>query len=234
MLYDISWQLTYFRASLVAQMVNHLPAMRETQVWSLGWEDPLEKEMATHSSTLAWKIPWTEEPGRLQPKGLQRVRHNWATSLYTSLILYTIVFASYFSSPLLPLSRSVSPVVTTSFFLYLWACFFLFFFRFHLSDYHISFVLFCLTYFTKQNIFQIHSCYWKVVEFHFLWLISIPLGFPGDSLIKNLSAKQETQVWSLGWEEKIPWRRKWQPTPVFLPGAEKPDRLGSAKESDTI
>ena len=57
-------------------MVNHLPAMRETQVRSLGWEDPLEKEMATHSSTLAWKIPWTEEPGRLQPKGLQRVRHN--------------------------------------------------------------------------------------------------------------------------------------------------------------
>ena len=46
-------------------MVKHLPAMRETQVRSLGWEDPLEKEMATHSSTLAWKIPWTEEPGRL-------------------------------------------------------------------------------------------------------------------------------------------------------------------------
>ena len=52
-------------ASLVAQMVKHLPAMQETQVWSLGWENPLEKEMATHSSILAWKIPWTEEPGRL-------------------------------------------------------------------------------------------------------------------------------------------------------------------------
>ena len=51
---------------LVAQMVKHLPAMWETCVPSLGWEDPLEKEMATHSSTLAWKIPWTEEPGRLQ------------------------------------------------------------------------------------------------------------------------------------------------------------------------
>ena len=49
--------------SLVAQMVKHLPTMQETQVRSLGWEDPLEKEMATHSSTLAWKIPWTEEPG---------------------------------------------------------------------------------------------------------------------------------------------------------------------------
>ena len=52
-------------ASLVAQTVKRLPAMWETQVPSLGWADPLEKEMATHSSTLAWKIPWTEEPGRL-------------------------------------------------------------------------------------------------------------------------------------------------------------------------
>ena len=52
-------------SSKVAQMVKHLPTMRETQVQSLGWEDSLEKEMATHSSILAWKIPWTEEPGRL-------------------------------------------------------------------------------------------------------------------------------------------------------------------------
>ena len=63
-------------ASLVAQMVKRLPAMQETQVQSLGRDDPLEKEMATHSRTLAWKIPWTEEPGRLQSMGLQRVGHN--------------------------------------------------------------------------------------------------------------------------------------------------------------
>ena len=63
-------------ASLVAQMVKHLSIMRETQVQSLGREDLLEKEMATHSSILAWKIPWTEKPGRLQFLGLQRVRHN--------------------------------------------------------------------------------------------------------------------------------------------------------------
>ena len=62
--------------SLVAQMVKHLPAMRETWVRSLGWEDLLEKEMATHSSTLAWRIPWTEEPGRLQSMWSQRVRHD--------------------------------------------------------------------------------------------------------------------------------------------------------------
>ena len=63
-------------ASLIAQMVKRLPAMWETQVRSLGQEDPLEKEMATHSSTLAWKIPWTEEPGRLQSTGSQRVGHD--------------------------------------------------------------------------------------------------------------------------------------------------------------
>ena len=59
--------------SWVAQMVKRLPTMWETQVQFLGQEDPLEKEMATHKSTLAWKIPWTEEPGRLQSTGLQRV-----------------------------------------------------------------------------------------------------------------------------------------------------------------
>ena len=63
-------------ASLVFQRVKCLPAMWETWVQSLGWEDPLEKGMATHSSTLAWKIPWMEEPGRLQSMGLQRVGHD--------------------------------------------------------------------------------------------------------------------------------------------------------------
>jgi len=60
----------------VAQIVKHLPAMQETWIQSLGQEDPLEKEMAIHSSTLAWEIPWMEEPGRLQPMGLQRVIHD--------------------------------------------------------------------------------------------------------------------------------------------------------------
>ena len=63
-------------ASLVAQMVKNLPAAQETQVQFLGWEDPLEKEMATHSSIPAWKISWTQEPGRLQYMGLQRVGHD--------------------------------------------------------------------------------------------------------------------------------------------------------------
>ena len=67
-------------ASLVAQKVKNLPAIQETLVWSLCQEDLLEKEMATHSSILAWRIPWTEEPGGLQSKGLQRVVHDRATN----------------------------------------------------------------------------------------------------------------------------------------------------------
>ena len=65
-----------FRASLVAQTVKHLPAMRETRVRLLGWDDALEKARATHSGTLAWKIPWTEEPDRLQSMGSLRVGHD--------------------------------------------------------------------------------------------------------------------------------------------------------------
>ena len=66
-------------------MVKNLPAMWETWVLSLGWEDPLEKGTATHSSILAWRIPWTEEPGKLQSMGLQRVGHDGATSLSLSI-----------------------------------------------------------------------------------------------------------------------------------------------------
>ena len=95
-------------------------AMRETRVWSLGWEDPMKKEMATHCITLAWKTPWMEEPHRLQSMGSQRVRHNWVTSV-----------------------------------------------------------------------------------------------FLGVSAVKYPPAKQESGFDP--WVGEIPWRRKWQPTPVFLP-----------------
>ena len=74
-------ELIFVKASLVVQWIKGLPTMRETQVRSLGREDPLEKEMATHTSTLAWKIPWTEKPGRLQSMGSQRVGHDLATFL---------------------------------------------------------------------------------------------------------------------------------------------------------
>ena len=80
----------FYLISLVAQRVKRLPAMRETQVWSLGWEYPLEKEMAAHSSILAWRIPWMEETGRLYSRGLQRVGHDWATSLSLSFFLQIV------------------------------------------------------------------------------------------------------------------------------------------------
>ena len=64
----------------MAQRLKRLPLMQETQVRSLGWEDPLEKEMVTHASILAWRIPWTEKPGGLQSTGSQRVGHDWAPS----------------------------------------------------------------------------------------------------------------------------------------------------------
>ena len=80
MISDVTFGLRFVKGSddgsLVAQTVKRLPAMQETRVRFLGQEDPLEKEMAIHSSTLAWKIPWTEEPDRLQSMGLQRVGHD--------------------------------------------------------------------------------------------------------------------------------------------------------------
>ena len=81
---------------LVAQMIKHLPAMRESQAPYLGQRDPLEKEMATHSSTLAWKIPWMEEPGRLQSMWLHRVTHDYVINPHThiniSFVLYIYIF----------------------------------------------------------------------------------------------------------------------------------------------
>ena len=87
-------------------MVKCLPAMQETWVWSLGREDPLEKEMATHSSTLAWKIPRTEEPSRLQSMVSQRVKHNWVTSLSLSFHL-CLLYARHWLMVILHISHLI-------------------------------------------------------------------------------------------------------------------------------
>ena len=79
----IGYSFQYSWASLVTQTVKNLPAMQETWVQYLGWEDPLEKEMASCSSILAWKIPWSEEPGGLQSMGSQRVGHNRVTNTHS-------------------------------------------------------------------------------------------------------------------------------------------------------
>ena len=81
----LPWAYCVVRASLAAQRVKCLPAVRETWVRSPGWEDPLGKEMAAHSNVFAQKIPWTGEPSRLQSMGSQRIGHDWATSLSLSL-----------------------------------------------------------------------------------------------------------------------------------------------------
>ena len=81
----------FYGASQVAQMVKNLPVMQETQIWSLGWEDPLEEGMATHSSIPGWRIPWTEEPGGLQSTGLHRVGHDTATNKWIFRIFQTVV-----------------------------------------------------------------------------------------------------------------------------------------------
>ena len=96
-------------SSLVAQTVKRLPTMQETRVWPLGQEDPLEKEMATHSSTLAWEVPWMEEPGGLQSMGSQRVRHDWVTSLSQCQGLFQWVGCLYQVTKVLELSFSISP-----------------------------------------------------------------------------------------------------------------------------
>ena len=79
-------------ASLVAQTIKNLPAVLETWVQSLGWEDPLGKGTATHSSILAWRVPWTEKSGEPQSMGSQRVRHNWATFTLAPFLFYNFAF----------------------------------------------------------------------------------------------------------------------------------------------
>ena len=88
----IGYPLQYSWASLVAQLIKNLPSMRETWVWSLGWEDSLEKGKATYSSVLAWRIPWT-----IQSMGSQRVGHDWVTFTFT-FHPFLIFWISYFMS----------------------------------------------------------------------------------------------------------------------------------------
>ena len=95
------WISNHDHASLVIQKVKNLPITQETQVPSQGREVPLEKEMATHSSILAWRIPWTEDPGRQQSMGSQRIEHDWATKTlaFTYLILCLWFFLLFWKPP---------------------------------------------------------------------------------------------------------------------------------------
>ena len=88
--HDWATELSWWGASLVAKMVKNLPATQKTWVWSLDRKDPLEKDMAIHSSVLAWRIPWTEEPGGLQSVGSQRVRHDSTTDTDVYMPIYRL------------------------------------------------------------------------------------------------------------------------------------------------
>ena len=107
----IGYPLQFFWAFLVAQMVKSLSAEQETWVRSLSWKDPLEEGMATHSSILAWRIPWTEMPGGLQFVGLQRVRHNRETKQTTAQFMY--ICPSYSPKSLHPPPTPVSNGILT-------------------------------------------------------------------------------------------------------------------------
>ena len=133
---------------------KNLPALQETWVWSLGREDPLEKIMATHSSILAWRIPWTEEPGDLQSVALQRVRHHWAANTFTSFLL---LYYSAVEKAMVPHSSTLA---------------------------------------------------WRIP-----WMEE-------PSRLQSMGSRRVRQDWatSLSLFTFMHWRRKWQPTPVFLPG----------------
>ena len=95
----LDYMFCYIRSSLVVQLVKNPPAMQETWVWSLGWEGPLEEGMATHSSILAWRIPWTEEPGGLQSMGSHRVRHcEWLSLSLWYIRLHTHIHTLWFEN----------------------------------------------------------------------------------------------------------------------------------------
>ena len=91
--------VSLYGVSLVAQTVKNLPAVQEAWLWSLGREDSLKKGMATHSSVLAWRIPWTEEAGRLESMGLQRIRHYWLTHIFTFSVSLKEAIVKQITSP---------------------------------------------------------------------------------------------------------------------------------------
>ena len=145
----------------MAQTVKNPLAMRKAWVRSLGQEDPLEKRMATHSSTLAWSIPWTEEPGRLQSTGSQRVDTTEWLSLCTCLP----------PSPVLPSPQSTSVSGNRQFILFVYELgFFLLFFRSHVlvGSYSIS-----LIYFTYHSALEVNPCChkWQDLFLFYDWII---------------------------------------------------------------
>ena len=187
-------------ASLMGQTVKRLSMMRETRVRSLGWEDPLEKEMASHSSTIAWKIPWKEKPGRLQSMRSQRVGHDWATSRSRSRSRYPVWDSLHFldlggSFPFLSTLQKFSTMISSN----------IFSSTFSSSQAPVIQMLVCLM--LSQKPLRLSSLLF--ILFSFLCWASLIA-----QLVKNPPAMQETLVHSS--VRKICWRRDRLPTAVFL------------------
>ena len=174
--------------SLVAQTVKHLPTMQETWVQSLGQKDLLEKEMATHSKILAWKIPWMEDPGRLQSMGSQRVGHNWATSLSNLTIGWIQGYRIGNTERLLWRFEhtGTNPLQM-------------------LRDNFIR-LFYCLV--EKAMAPHSSTLVWKIPRTE----------EPGR--LQSMGSLRVRHDWttSLSLFTSMHWRRKWQPTPVCLPG----------------
>ena len=179
-------------------MVKNPPAIQETRVQSLGWQDPLEKGMATHSSILAWRIPWTEEPGRLQSMRSQRVGHEWATNTLLYIPFCTMMETN--SGGLL--SRRL------------------------ISDLFLNRTR---GYLEKAMAPHSSTLAWKIP-----WTEE-----PGRLQSMGSLRVRNNWVTSLSLFTFMHWRRKWQPTPVFLPGESQGQRglvgcrLWGRTESDT-
>ena len=164
----------------MAQRVKGLPAVQETWVRSPGWEDPLEKELATHSSTLAWKIPWTEEPGRLQSRGLQGVTHDWATSLLSSKKLGDCSLWSY----MVLFFKELVECNDLTVYLYL------------LCTYHVLTI--ALHVLTISCEFHNSPKVGTIVIIPILYVTQPKTGSPGDSVVKNLPANTGDSGWIPG------------------------------------
>ena len=134
----------YLGFTLMAQMVKNLYTMQETRIWSLVWEDPLEKRIANHHSILAWKIPWTEEAGELQSMESQRGRHNWGTNIFYPLMKSgkTIHWMPTLSTSLGSDSWGIGTAVE----LHCENCISYLFFKFELDHFEVFVCLFCFVF----------------------------------------------------------------------------------------
>ena len=161
-------------------MVKRLSRMQETRVRALAWEDPLDKEMAIHSSTIAWKIPWPGGPGRLQSMGSQRVRHNWETSFHLPLLLVLIgiLERTIPSHPCLPLSSG--PCI--------------YFLSYRLF---CCYTFYCLNYFNfgQGELFDIDS--WALYRYphFFFFFFWAPCHFLAHKKLQTPLVFSVTQVW---------------------------------------